>query len=91
MILQSIAWSEISDVWSIGCIIVELITGELLFPTHSDVEHLAMIEKMCGVFPTDMIENIPEDSPLTRVFEGGLLNQDRVERIENVIGLKILE
>ena len=62
VILQSIPWSEISDVWSIGCIISELITGELLFPTHDDVEHLAMMEKMSGTFPVDMIEKIPKES-----------------------------
>lgn len=43
VILQCCKWDEISDVWSIACIICELYTGELFFPTHSDEEHLAMI------------------------------------------------
>lgn len=91
MILESIAWNEISDVWSIGCIICELIAGELFFPTHDDVEHLAMIEKSCGRFPPDMIEKIPRDSSLRKLFSEGLINQNRVEHIENVVGLKTLE
>lgn len=34
--------------WSIGCILVELIIGEPLFKTHDNLEHLAMIEKIAG-------------------------------------------
>jgi serine/threonine protein kinase len=43
VILECIKWKESSDVWSIGCIIPELLTGNLLFPTHDDFEHLLMI------------------------------------------------
>ena len=34
-----------------GCILIELYTGEMFFSTHENVEHLAMIEKSCGVIP----------------------------------------
>lgn len=46
VILGCCKWDEKSDVWSIGCILAELYTGELLFPTHDDREHLAMIQKI---------------------------------------------
>jgi dual-specificity kinase len=39
-------WDEKSDVWSLACIFSELYTGELLFPTHDNKEHLAMIQKI---------------------------------------------
>ena len=58
MILQCTEWNEKSDVWSIGCIICELITGEMLFPTYEDYEHLAMIEKNSGKFPHWMVSKI---------------------------------
>lgn len=43
VILGSKTWNEKTDVWSLACIFIELYTGELLFQTHSDKEHLSMI------------------------------------------------
>lgn len=45
-----------SDIWSMACIIAELYTGEMYFPTHENVEHLALMQKVCGYFPSHMIE-----------------------------------
>ena len=41
-------WDAKSDMWSVGCVVGELFAGELVFPTHSNLEHLAMIEKVVG-------------------------------------------
>jgi len=51
VILGCCKWDHISDVWSIGCILAEFYTGELLFPTHEEYEHIAMMEKICGRTP----------------------------------------
>ena len=48
---SGLTWNEKSDIWSLACVLAELYTGELLFPTHDDYEHIAMIEKMCGRVP----------------------------------------
>jgi serine/threonine protein kinase len=45
-----------SDLWSAGCIIAELWHGELLFATHSNTEHLALIERCVGPFPRHLID-----------------------------------
>jgi len=45
-----------SDIWSIGCILIELYTGSLLFGTHENREHLAMMEKVLGRFPSHMLQ-----------------------------------
>jgi len=37
-----------------ACIFCELYTGEMFFPTHENVEHLALMEKACGPFPYQM-------------------------------------
>lgn len=47
-IILGTGWSFPCDMWSTGCILVELIIGEPLFKTHDNLEHLAMIEKICG-------------------------------------------
>ncbi|EER07566.1 serine-threonine protein kinase, putative [Perkinsus marinus ATCC 50983] len=39
-------WSEVSDMWSVGCILMEAYSGELLFPTHDNLEHLHMMERV---------------------------------------------
>jgi len=45
-VLLGLGWSFPSDMWSVGCILCELVSGELLFATHYDLEHLAMMEKV---------------------------------------------
>lgn len=47
-IYLNIGWSYPCDIWSIGCILVEFYTGDALFQTHDDLEHLAMMEAVCG-------------------------------------------
>jgi len=56
VILSCCKWGHESDVWSIGCILIELYTGELFFETHESYEHLAMIEKACGPIPEWMAD-----------------------------------
>jgi dual-specificity kinase len=48
VILRCCKWDNKCDVWSLGCIFAELYTGDLLFPTHDDLEHLALIQKNSG-------------------------------------------
>lgn len=43
-IILGLGWSYPCDIWSIGCILVEFFTGDALFQTHENLEHLAMME-----------------------------------------------
>ncbi|EPY54195.1 CMGC/CLK protein kinase Lkh1 [Schizosaccharomyces cryophilus OY26] len=54
-IILGVGWSYPCDIWSLGCIIVELFTGQALFQTHEDNEHLVMMEKVIGPFNYDSI------------------------------------
>ena len=47
-IVLGTGWSFPCDMWSVGCILVELVIGEPVFRTHDNLEHLAMIEKVTG-------------------------------------------
>ncbi|KAK3016366.1 hypothetical protein RJ639_005359 [Escallonia herrerae] len=86
-VILGLGWSFPCDIWSIGCILVELCSvspalvfffpnsavmiwnilviyiqgmkilfqGEMLFQTHENLEHLAMMERVLGPFPDHMI------------------------------------
>lgn len=47
-IILGLGWSFPCDIWSIGCILVEFFTGDALFQTHDNLEHLAMMEAVCN-------------------------------------------
>jgi len=60
-VLLGIGWSYPSDLWSVGCILAELFTGELLFATHEDLEHLALMEKITAKrLPQNLIDRALE-------------------------------
>ena len=50
-IFLGLGWSYPCDVFSLGCILVEFYTGEALFQTHDNLEHLAMMEVVMGKMP----------------------------------------
>jgi len=58
-VLLGVGWDHQSDVWSIGCIIAELWTGNLLFQTHENIEHLALMEQILQTkVPASMIKRV---------------------------------
>ena len=44
------------DMWSLGCLAVELVTGQPLFPGNTAKEQLALIVQMLGMPPEYMIK-----------------------------------
>lgn len=48
-------WNEKNDIWSLGCILMELYNSELLFKTHNTIEHLMLIEKIIGPFDLETL------------------------------------
>ncbi|CDS11137.1 hypothetical protein LRAMOSA03400 [Lichtheimia ramosa] len=71
-IILGLGWSYPCDVWSIGCILVEFFTGEALFQTHDNLEHLAMMEMVLGKIPTRLVQNASPDA--SKYFRNGRLN-----------------
>jgi len=45
-VILGTGWGHQSDLWSLGCILAELWTGNLLFQTHENIEHLSLMEKI---------------------------------------------
>lgn len=57
-----LSWNERSDIWSIGCILMELYIGELLFNTHDDLEHLALMEHVVEPLPNRLLDSVPKEA-----------------------------
>lgn len=56
-VILGLPWSYPSDVWSCGCMMAELFTGELLFATHEDIEHIAIMKQIFGeAIPSAMVK-----------------------------------
>ena len=66
MVVDCQQWDMKSDVWSMASILAELYTGEMFFSTHENVEHLALMEKICGPFPRWMADK--SQSPFREYF-----------------------
>ncbi|XP_061395318.1 dual specificity tyrosine-phosphorylation-regulated kinase 2-like [Musca vetustissima] len=52
------------DMWSLGCILAELLTGHALFPGENESDQLACIIEVLGMPPKDLLRN----SRRTKVF-----------------------
>ena len=46
------------DVWAIGCVFAELLTGEAVWPGRSDVDQLYLIRKTLGVLGIGFLAKI---------------------------------
>ncbi|TIA96521.1 hypothetical protein E3P94_03251 [Wallemia ichthyophaga] len=62
-IILGLGWSYPCDVFSLGCIIIELMTGEALFQTHDNLEHLAMMEVVMGPMPLNYQKKASKAKP----------------------------
>ncbi|SCV00671.1 LANO_0F08020g1_1 [Lachancea nothofagi CBS 11611] len=58
-IVLGLGWSFPCDIWSTACVLVELVTGESLYPIHENLEHMAMMQRFNGrPFPPKIVENM---------------------------------
>ncbi len=55
-IILGIPYTSGIDMWSFGCILIELMVGFPIFPGESEKEHFSLIMKYRGVQPIDVLE-----------------------------------
>ncbi|XP_041929474.1 dual specificity protein kinase CLK4 isoform X2 [Alosa sapidissima] len=55
-VILELGWNQACDVWSLGCILIEYYLGSTVFQTHSNREHLAMMERVLGPIPTHLLQ-----------------------------------
>ncbi|KAJ3108371.1 dual specificity protein kinase kns1 [Phlyctochytrium planicorne] len=84
-IILGLGWSFPCDMWSIGCILVEFYTGDALFQTHDNLEHLAMMESVLGKFPNSIIESCFQGGPKSgaKYFKYGNLDWPETNTSKN--------
>jgi serine/threonine protein kinase len=89
-VILGTGWSMPSDMWSAGCILAELYQGELLFSTHDNLEHLALMERMVGPFPRRLLKKAKANSHLAKeAFDSNDRHRmDRVLPAENSLFVK---
>lgn len=54
-VLLGVSYDRQIDMWSLGCILVELHTGEPLFPGHSEYDQMMRIVEVMGMPPVHML------------------------------------
>ena len=54
-VVLGLPYSGKIDIWSLGCVIAEMYTGQVTFQNDSVVTMLSRIEAICGAFPTQML------------------------------------
>ncbi|KAL8452556.1 hypothetical protein Emag_002231 [Eimeria magna] len=100
-VILDIGWDMASDMWSLGCILMELYTGDVLFRTHEHLEHLAMIERIVEPFPREMLVKAQKGAGKGYVTVDGrgvarlrwpeaATSQSSIERVRNCVPLEEL-
>ncbi|GMI80876.1 plant-specific dual-specificity tyrosine phosphorylation-regulated kinase 3 [Hibiscus trionum] len=56
-VILGLPYDQKIDIWSLGCILAELCSGEVLFPNDAVVMILARMVGMLGPFDMEMLEN----------------------------------
>lgn len=56
-VLMGLRWGYECDIWSLGCILVELTTGRIEFDAFDPIDHLYLIQQMIGDIPIKMWKN----------------------------------
>ena len=82
-VILGATWSTPVDLWSAGCILAELYIGELLFATHDNIEHLALIEKCIGPFPRRLLARATSKLKAEAFDSSGRHRLDQVLPSEN--------
>ena len=54
-VILGIPYNQAIDVWSLGCMMAELATGEVLFPGHNEEEQILYFISVLGLPPSQML------------------------------------
>jgi len=76
-VILNMKWDFSADIWSVGCILVELLYGRMLFATLCSIDHLNQMRKCLGSIPQEMLSRI-DDETRSKFFDvDGNINMDQ--------------
>ena len=78
-VVLNMEWDSKVDVWSIGCILVELICGRLLFNTHCSIDHLNQMMRCVGSPPRALLDDVDDGTWSNHFDQDGNLRMDQAE------------
>ncbi|XP_065177974.1 uncharacterized protein LOC135808680 [Sycon ciliatum] len=78
-------YNHTSDVWSVGCIIAEMITRQPLFPGHDHIDQLKKNLQLIGIPDQEFIDKLA--LPAAQRFFEGLPRYERT-KVSNIHGLE---
>lgn len=55
-IVLGVPYDASIDVWSLGCLVFEMITGEVLFPAENEEDLIGLVIELQGMPPQDLLE-----------------------------------
>jgi dual specificity tyrosine-phosphorylation-regulated kinase 2/3/4 len=92
-VLLGIPYDHAIDVWSLGCILVELQTGHPLFPGESEAEQIACIMEVLGLPPKNLLKQAPrvekffDDELCPKIFMNsrGKVRKINSKSLENIM------
>ncbi|KAJ0764460.1 putative protein kinase CMGC-DYRK-PRP4 family [Helianthus annuus] len=87
-VIIGLPYDQKIDLWSLGCILAELYTGDVLFPNDELVILLARVIGMLGPIDIEMLENGQEtDKYFTKDFDLYHINEE-TDQLEYIIPQK---
>ena len=85
-VILGMAYGQAIDVWSLACVLAELVTGTPLFPGEHEAEQMACICEVLGLPPPSLIRESPRGKLFFDIQTGAALpikpnSQGKVHRV----------
>ncbi|XP_038667397.1 mitogen-activated protein kinase 11 isoform X3 [Scyliorhinus canicula] len=84
IMLNWMHYNQTVDIWSIGCIMAELLKGKALFPGTDYIDQLKRIMEVVGTPSTELLKKIssehyhdPDDEPEAEAYDESIENKER--------------